>query len=269
MPLIRLISFMLLSAYSLPTIAQEFNIGIHANPTLNYPILEGKSAYHTDLSVRRFNIDFSGGLNLQFRTGKFFLELAPTIVSKHIRFGQKTKGYGYQTIDSSLYVDVDYTLTAGSYSYELPLSTGYLLHHHEAATTYDLYGVIGASYEMNTTRGYNYSSSGVAVGNFTNFRTEPATTYPDAGLQQEWFNAIIGFKINAILRKVGLIEYGLSYHFPLQSAGRHTVSTIITNNQYASVYSGDFYPRLSYIDIKLCYYFLNFKKNEGVKHYRL
>jgi hypothetical protein len=203
---------------------------------------------------------------------KLCIEVSGSAMTKAIRFTQKLDNYNYKNIDSNSTVSGEYNLKGHSYSWAVPLQFAYLLDAHKANTTYDLYGVIGASFEMNTTTGFSETSSSVHTGNYQGVvqgtRINIQETSPQPGVTTQWFNIIAGFKINAILRHIGLIDYGITYHFPISDAGLYHVESIISNNQYGSIYKGDFYPRLSFVDIKLCYYFLNFENGKGRKSYR-
>ena len=172
--------------------------------------------------------------------------------------------YSYNSLGGSSSISSYSDTRSPGYAIGIPLQVGYLLDRHNAKTVYDFYGLLGLSYEMHTTLPYSYGSvtsqTGSSVTNNRNF-------YPGEGVKTNWVNIIAGFKINAILRKVGLIEYGLRYHFPLSHAGRYHVETVVSNGVYGSAFTGDFYPRLTYMDFHFTYYFLNFEKGTGRKKY--
>lgn len=247
--------------------AQEFNIGVHVNPVFTVPVADKKNKYDPAIKIKWLQAGVGAGMNFNIRFPKLCLELSPAVMTKTISF-QQTADYTYKNIGGSSSTNGKYTLKAQSYSWEVPLTFAWLLDAHAAQTTYNLYAVAGTSFESNTTGGYSETSSSVSHG-----AIDPQTTVayvqntlPGNGVTTQWWNIILGFKINAILSRVGLIDYGISWHFPLSTASLHHFDYIIANNQYGSVYTADVYPRLSYIDVKLCYYFLNLQ--QGRKKYR-
>ncbi len=246
--------------------AQEFNIGIHFSPIATVPMMaKPPVTNHPSLKAKKYNINASAGLNFNYRFKRLCIETGGNITTRSVTFRMNLDEYSYNSLGGSSSISSYSDTRSPGYAIGIPLQIGYLLDKHNAKTVYDLYGLLGATYEMHTTLPYAYgagvtSQSGSSITNNRNF-------YPGAGVQTNWFNIIAGFKINAILRKVGLIEYGLRYHFPLSPAGRYHVETVVSNGVYGSAFTGDFYPRLSYIDIHLTYYFLNFEKGTGRKKY--
>ncbi len=262
-----LLTFLILILLSAQVAAQEANLGLHFSPIATIPVL-GKetTTNYPALKARNMVVNAAGGANINFRFGKVCIETGGNISSRSVTFRLNLDEYTYNNVGSSSSISSFNDIRSTGYSIAVPVQVGFLLDHHEQTTTYDLFGLLGASYEMYTTGEYSYGSStssyaGNIISNAQNFT-------PDAGVQTNWISAIAGFKINAILRNVGLIEYGLRYHFPISTAGKYHVETIVANGTYGSVFMGDFYPRLSYIDFHLTYYFLNFNSGEGVKHYK-
>lgn len=244
---------------------QEVNVGLHFSPTVSVPLLEKQSIYDPSIKVQRANINASGGANLNFRFGKVCFETGGTISSKSIVFKLKLDEYSYNNLNNSSSISSKNNIRGTGYSLSVPAQLGYLINHHEANTTYDVFALAGASYELYTAGGYSSESATTnSNGTISNVNNKA----PQAGQQTSWVNVIAGFKINAILRRVGLVEYGMRYHYPLGNAGKYQVETILSNGIYGSVFAGEFYPRLSYVDFHITYYFLNFKGGEGVKHYK-
>ncbi len=248
--------------------AQEFSMGIHFSPIATIPMMaKPPVTNHPYLKAKKYNINASAGINLNYRVNRLCLETGGNITTRSITFRLNLDEYSYNSIGSSSSVSSYNDIRSTGYAIGIPLQVGYLLDHHDAKTVYDFYGLLGASYEMHTTLAYAYGSStssqyGTTITNARNF-------YPGEGVKTNWFNIIAGFKINAILRRVGLIEYGLRYHFPLSHAGLYHVETLVSNGTYGSSFTGDFYPRLAYMDFHFTYYFLSFEKGTGRKRYRI
>lgn len=253
---------------TISTQAQELNIGLHASPIICVPILDKKSqATHPALRPQRTNINASGGLNINARFGKFCIETGVNTSSRSTVFKFKLDEYSYNNLNGSSSITSNSDVRALGYAWGIPLQVGFLLDHHQEQTTYDLFGILGTSYETHTANGFSYASTTVNNSSSPSVTTTNSTT-PAQGFQSSWFNIIAGFKINAILLKVGLIEYGLRYHFPLSNAGLYDIRTSVGNGTYGSVFQGNFYPHLSYLDFHFTYYLINFKGGEGSKSYR-
>lgn len=221
---------------------------------------------HPALKMRKGNINASGGVNLNVRFGKICIETGANITTRTAIFRFNFDNYTFNNLSGiGSTISGNSKIQVEGYAWAIPLQVCVLLNHHEAKTTYDLFGLIGASYETYQSGDESYTSAtSNKNGNFLN----TAATLPPEGIQNSWVNIIAGFKINAILRKVGLVEYGLRYHYPIVPAGKYNVQFAIANGTYGSAFVGDFYPHLSYVDFHFTYYLLNLKAGEGVKHYR-
>ncbi|MBW7912111.1 MAG: hypothetical protein H3C54_00030 [Taibaiella sp.] len=246
--------------------AQEFSMGIHFSPIATIPMMaKPPVTNHPSLKAKKYNINASAGLNLNYRFNRLCIETGGNITTRSVTFRMNLDEYSYNSLGGSSSISSYSDTRSPGYAIGIPLQVGYLLDRHNAKTVYDFYGLLGASYEMHTTLPYSYGSvtsqTGSSITNNRNF-------YPGAGVKTNWVNIIAGFKINAILRRVGLIEYGLRYHFPLSHAGRYHVETVVSNGIYGSAFSGDFYPRLAYMDLHFTYYLLNYEKGTGRKKYR-
>lgn len=247
--------------------AQEFSMGIHFSPIATIPMMaKPPVTNHPSLKARKYNINASAGLNLNYRFNRLCIETGGNITTRSVTFRLNLDEYSYNSLGGGSSISSFNDIRSSGYAIGIPLQIGYLLDKHNAKTVYDFYGLLGASYEMHTTLAYAYgtntsSQSGTSISNSRNF-------YPGEGVQTNWINIIAGFKINAILRRVGLIEYGLRYHFPLSHAGQYHVETVVSNGAYGSVFTGDFYPRLAYMDFHFTYYFLSYEKGTGRKRYR-
>ncbi|HEY9176110.1 MAG TPA: hypothetical protein VIN07_00400 [Flavipsychrobacter sp.] len=248
------------------TDAQEFSMGIHFSPIATIPMMaKPPVTNHPSLKAKKYNINASAGFNLNYRVNRMCIETGGNFTTRSITFRMNLDEYSYNSLGGSSSVSSYSDTRSPGYAIGIPLQIGYLLDKHNAKTVYDFYGLLGASYEMHTTLPYAYGSvtsqTGSSITNNRNF-------YPGEGVRTNWVNIVAGFKINAILRRVGLIEYGLRYHFPLSHAGLYHVETIVSNGTYGSAFTGDFYPRLAYMDFHLTYYFLSFEKGTGRKKYR-
>lgn len=247
--------------------AQELNIGVTASPIIGMALMDKNSTRSPFLKAQLLNLDVKGGLNLNLRFNNICIETGATAATRSIVFKMDLENLAYNSIGSSNSVSASSTVRATGYSFSAPLLLGYKIYDHSAKTVYHVFGLLGASYEHYTSTGYNYinatASTGSGAGSgFFNI----STVYPEPGTTANWINVIAGFKINAILSKVGLVEYGLRYHYPIKNAGQYSVKTIVSNGIYASVFDGDFYPRLSYFDFHFTYYFFNLEKGKRKRY---
>lgn len=251
-------------------LAQELNLGLNFSPIVGMPIMDNVVTNFPGVKAQRFNVNATAGLNINVRVKDFCVETGANISSRSVVFKLKVDDYNYNNLGGSSSISAQNRSIATGYSFSVPLILGYKLSHHDLKTTYDLFGLLGASYDNYTFFGYSYTSSTTtaAGGATTGIATNTNNTYPLEGNNTSWINIIAGFKIHAILRKVGLVEYGIRYHYPLSNAGKYSVNTVVTNNTYGSVFGGDFYPRLSYFDFHFTYYFLNLEAGTGRKKYR-
>lgn len=264
--------FVLCAAFALgsPGInAQELNLGLNFSPLIGMPVMDNVATNFPGVKAQRFNVNATAGLNINVRIKDFCVETGANLSSRTVVFKLKVDNYNYNNLGGSSSISAQNRTMAAGYSFSVPLILGYKLSHHELKTTYDLFGLLGSSYENYTFFGYSYASSSTSTagGGTTGIATNTNNTYPLEGNNTNWINIIAGFKIHAILRKVGLVEYGIRYHYPLSNAGKYSVSTVVTNNTYGSVFGGDFYPRLSYFDFHFTYYFLNLEGGTGRKKY--
>lgn len=250
--------------------AQELNLGLNFSPIIGMPVMDNVVTNFPGVKAQRFNVNATAGLNINVRVKDFCVETGANLSSRSVVFKLKVDDYNYNNLSGSSSISAQNRSIATGYSFSVPLILGYKLSHHELKTNYDLFGLLGSSYDNYTFFGYSYTSSSTTAGggSVTSISTNTNNSYPLEGNNTSWINIIAGFKIHAILRKVGLVEYGIRYHYPLSNAGKYSVNTIVTNNTYGSVFGGDFYPRLSYFDFHFTYYFLNLEAGTGRKKYR-
>lgn len=156
--------------------------------------------------------------------------------------------------------------TAFNMALEFPCRLAVSIYKHDKNDiAYNLYFVSGISYEILTTTGYSHaisSSSGGGGGNagYVVFGGEEFFRRPATYNRDEWLNFIAGFKINTIVRGLGLIDYGLTFHIPSAVSSSYYAETYMMDQLTGQriVYKGEFFPRMAYVNFKLCYYFLNY-----------
>ena len=247
--------------------AQEVNFGVNAGPIVSMPLIK-KSSPAQVIKAQRFNINATGGLTINVRVRNICIETGANVSSRSVAFKSNLNNLAYNSLGGNSSLSAKTAVRASGYAYSVPLVVGYNLHDHKANTTYSVFGLLGASYDHYTSSGYTSVTSSVSTGGSGNSAASVENIAPSAGQVNSWVNIIAGFKINAIVRKIGLIDYGLKYHYPLSDAGRYNVSTTVSNGTYGSYFEGDFYPKLSYFDFHFTYYFFNLERGTGVKRYK-
>lgn len=231
--------------------AQQFNLGAHINPTISNAVVSKDSKYDDAIKISRIKPGFNAGLDLNYTSGMLNIHSGINLVQKAVGFYTKydrpDRGYN------------SFKVTYFSHSLELPLILSYNIHRHDYNDiVYDLYLSAGWSYE-------NYNYSGVSwtfssVNASANILAEPVDNF--ARKNDQWVNFILGFKINTIIRNVGLIDYGLDWHIPMAESDIYHVRSYVRDLDLNKDYliEGSFKLRQSYFDIKLCYYFLNYDR---------
>jgi hypothetical protein len=238
--------------------AQELNIGIHANPIFTTPVLSGKSVRDKETHISAFKPGYSIGLNLNLKLKTMGFGLDANYLRKSVRVYRKIKGTDGQT--------AKYSVNTPGNSLEFPLLVNFLLDRHDEATTYNLYLVAGMAYEISMwDTAASFSTTGSGNSGYSIYATG---SYGGAAVQHV-VSPVIGIKINAILRNVGLVDYGVSWHLPLTVSGPYNASATLYNGgvmQYS--YNSSIYASASYIDFKLCYYFYSLGKKMKRVRYR-
>lgn len=251
----RVTALILTCGLSFASAAQEMNFGVHVNPVITAPFLDGASQYDNRINVSKLRVGANIGVdaNLVFR--KWRLQTGANIMHKSVSFYQRT-----HNISSEAYTkDI-----VESISLEVPLLFAYKLATRNKKTYYHVYGVGGAAYEWNTINGIS-SKTGASGYNNASVELVNHNIIP-VGQQSSWVNLVAGFNINAIIEGVGLVDYGITYHLPLSNAAGYSVATDVNAGVNTINYRGTFYPRMSHINFKLCYYFLSLRDG-GVKKY--
>jgi|GEM_PF-1708071 len=258
------LSFLLLTVCSY-AFAQEINFGLHTNPTITVPTYDDRTVSDEGLRMSRQRLNFNYGLNVNFKMKYINIGTGINLLSKSVSFNQKTEKY--EVPDGEINLQAKARATIRSSSLEIPLEINWLLHHHAKNSRYDLYFVTGASYELNTVRHITTKGQSVSGSN-REYSAGISTDHPNIGKQADWVNVVAGFKINTIIKKIGLIDYGLVYHTALSDVGLYSIKSVVNNNTTSQTYNAYYYPSLSYLDIRLTYYFLNFEKGFKRKKYK-
>jgi hypothetical protein len=238
--------------------AQELNIGIHANPIFTTPVTGGKSVRDKETNISAFKPGYNIGLNLNLKLRTMAFGLDANYLRKSVRVFRKIKGTDGQ--------NAKYSVNTAGNALEFPLLVNFLLDRHDEETTYDLYLVAGMAYEMSMWDTTTYSST-TGSGN-SGYELYATGSYGGAAVQHV-VSPVIGFKINAILRNVGLVDYGISWHLPLTVSGPYNASATLYNGgvmQYS--YNSSIFASASFIDFKLCYYFYSLGKKMKRVRYR-
>ncbi len=241
-----------------------WSFGAHFNPAFTTPVMDDNSEYDAQLKPVYADFGINTGINLQYRIPEMTFETGINYIQKSFTVRQRLRHFenlgGFDDTRNN-----HFRLTSYSSSVELPLEVSYCLHHHDKRMVYDLHAVAGCSGEYNYVTGYMVTIKGNAGSIIQQDYNVTAT-----GTKQLWVNVIAGFKIHAILRAIGLIDYGLIWHVPVQRAGPYTVSSEVKDytNGGSIKYSGLYYPHLGYLDVKLAYYFFNLDRNHRYIRYR-
>jgi hypothetical protein len=236
--------------------APVWSIGVHVNPTITTPLMDSRSTY--DAAIKPVpNINYNIGFNLHYTLSEMTIETGINYVLKSFTIRQRL--YSFNNVPGYSHSrNTQYFLSLGSASIEVALLLSYCLHHHDKRMVYDLHAVAGASAERNQPTQYLTSTIG-SHGSIV----QQDYTLPTEQAKEIWVNAIVGFKIHTILRRIGLLDYGLIWHVPLQKSEAYTLTSVVKDFSTGDniTYNGTYYPRLGYLDIKLCYYLLNFYKD--------
>jgi hypothetical protein len=225
------------------------------------PVFDNNSVYDKQLNVSDLRVTYNIGADININFNNWRLETGLNFMNKPIVFYQRT----FYGSGSTFVKDI-----VNNTSFEFPLLVGHKLLTRDRKTFYHIYGVAGASYEVSSFSSRESQSDGLSTSN-TSFTTKQKVVVP-LGAQQ-MVNAVVGFHINAIVHKLGMIDYGVSYHYPfnLEAPGKdnaYYVTSTFNTGRNTSSYSGTFYPHLSYINFKLAYYFINLDRNFRRKHYQ-
>ena len=233
--------------------AQKLQLGVHVNPLISIPVAGGDNITG-NIKQSSAALGFKAGLNLHWQKDWFGLEFSPSYSLRDVQFTHRIIGTGYST---------SMRIKAFGLCAEAPLTAKARLFRRDKKSVYDFVAVAGASYEW-----YKYDGNGVSAGT-SSFGTggsgatgvkadDNVVTY--AAGNNSWISAIVGFEVQTHIRRFGDIAYGLAYHMPLTRTANYEVEYTLIQDSQNTVYKGTFNPYLSYIDVKLCYYFWNLNK---------
>lgn len=233
---------------------QQLNLGAHFNPAITAVLLSETSKYDEELRVPALRLGYNIGLNIGYTSGKVNIESGLNYVGKSIAFRTKNRPEtgGYNSFRVAYF----------SHSVELPFLLSYNIHRHDwNDIVYDLYLTAGLSYERSQYHGSSWTFSARNTNDSVSIYANPIDEEV-AGMENQWMNFIFGFKINTVIRGFGLIDYGLTWHIPFSESKPYMLNSKVTDYNSNTTYAlaGEFAPRMSYIDIKLCYYFLNYDR---------
>lgn len=234
---------------------QELNLGIHANPAFTSPIVSSRSQRAEGLHAGPFRLGYNVGANAELQLPSMSIELAANCVGKSVSMYQRAQnvsgGSGY------------YRVTVPGIGYEVPLLVNYRLHRHDKTSVYDVYAVAGGAAEwfrqeqgISTTVSASGSQSLSVEGGYQGRKTQGLAV------------AIVGFKIKAVLKNAGLVDYGATFHLPLQATGPYTSTATYASGTASQLFSNRVYVHPSYIDVRLCYYLLNLDRKGKRIRYR-
>lgn len=261
---VLLVFFIQIACGQVLSTSPVWSFGIHFNPAFTTPLMDDNSKYDAQVKPEYAALGINTGINLQYRIPEMTFETGISYIQKAFTIRQRLRHFenlgGFDDTRNN-----HFTLSYYSSSVELPLEVSYCLHHHDKRAIYDLHAVAGCSGEFNYTTGYSARTKGNTGSIIEQDYTPEAT-----GNKSLWVNAIAGFKIHAILRIIGLIDYGLIWHVPIQRAGPYSLLSEVKDytNGGTVTYNGLYNPRLGYLDVKFCYYFLNLDKNHRYIRYR-
>jgi hypothetical protein len=261
---VLLLMYMQVAAGQVLSTSPVWSMGIHFNPAFTTPVMDGESKYDAPLKPSYAVAGINTGFNLQYRIPEMTFETGISYIQKTFRIRQRLRHFeNLQGFDDTR--NNHFTLSSFSSSIELPLEVSYCLHHHDKRAVYDLHAVVGCSGEFNYITGSGASTKGNSGSIIQQNYTLDAT-----GTQTIWVNALAGFKIHAILRIIGLIDYGLIWHVPIQRSGPYTLSSEVKDytNGGTITYTGTYNPHMGYLDVKFAYYFLNLDPSRHYIRYR-
>jgi len=257
----RLLIPLIIISASVQIAAQEVNIGAHLNPVFCIPAATGQSSHDPELRFSPIRLGYSYGLDISVTSGRLSIEAGAGIVEKSYSVRQ----FDFNT-PSQINVSAKSILAVSAF--EVPLLLKYQVAEHSGHASYSTHLIIGASHEW--INPYiipeDRRRDTAAAGQYQ--ISVLSTPLPDVA-DFSWPNLIAGVQIRAVLLGVGLVEYGVAVHVPLQATGPFSVETIVLESgQLANTFNGEFYPRLAHVDFRLRYFFFNFKKGEGRVRYR-
>lgn len=258
---LRLFAAFLILIPSLRSVAQEWNIGVHLNPTLCFPISTSQTQRDPELRLSAVDVGYSYGVSTSFSSGRISVETGLSFTQKKYAIRQSE----FRTLTQT---GITAKSSFAGLSTEVPVLVKYRIKEHAGRSNYSANVLLGVGYEwfnpqvVPTDRLRDETASGAYRVSILSIPLPDAADF-------SWPTAIAGAEIRAVLRGIGLLEYGVALHIPLQSTGPYGVETTVEESgQPTRTFEGEFYPRLAHLDFRIRYCLLNFKKGEGRVRYR-
>ena len=243
--------------------AQLASFGFHLNPILHTPIPDAPNPFDPQIRLLPAQPGFKYGLQATLTSGRASLEAGLSFVHKKLVLRQtdfspadlrgRTTRFSVSGLSAEPYFLARYSV----------------IEHDEGLSLYSLQALAGISREYH---GMGEPSNGgrsdtIRGGTYEAFSSSTAF----AQRVPVWYTVIAGAQVRTVLKGIGLVEYGLAFHFPLQSTGPYRMETTVREAVQGVVaqYRAEYYPHLAYIDFRLRYYFYSFKHGEGRVRYRV
>ena len=219
--------------------------GIHLNPILNMPGKGTKSTYNEEFyEAKKGGLGVSYGANVRLEVNRIIMiETGINRVHKTYEFTQKKFTAGSSG---------SYTINAKVVAREFPFLLGFNIIPGSKSNSLltPLIGFSVNSYKIaEVTESKNLSNvsvSGTIGGSGPNSTVITRDSYSSQSF-------IAGVKILHPIKKMGSIEYGLTYHIELSDAPEINIKS-------AGVQPGTYGPTLNYLRLNLIYYPLNLVK---------
>lgn len=218
---------------------QELNFGLHLSPLL--PLPHSTSTKAENMVIRPSGISFNAGADLRLAAKKWY-------IGSEFDFLKRSYAAGFVYRDGLAHKTYALTRVTNT-SLEVPVTLGIRLHHHEARYKYNVFltgavahGWGGGDVYSGEIGSYNSSSATYSSAKFTDLKGfGPYRSFA------------IGANVHAILRKAGLLSYGLEFHYPMEEGPHYSIDITDVNSNHIVITE----PRLPHLDVKLCYYFFS------------
>lgn len=254
---------LLLSALtvSLNSSAQVVSFGFHLNPTLNTPIPDAPNYLSREIRLVPLRPGYKYGIQSTITSDRASIELGLSAVGKSFTLRQTD----FSPADLR---GRPVRFVARGTSVEPSLLVRYAVVEHTGRSVYSVQVLAGVSRELHFMRVPDERDRVDTVRGGTYTAASYYTAFDQSGHPRT--NVIAGAQIRTVLRKLGLVEYGLALHFPTESTGPYRMETTVTEQQQQTTkrYYAEFYPYLAYLDFRLRYYIYSFRHGEGRVRYR-
>ncbi len=228
----------------------SISLGIKTNPVFNHVIAnKGSELDKTTLRIIRGFTPLYGANIVFYRKGELGIEAGINRVYKR-------HGIFY-------YFDNEFTDNArGGFittSTEIPFSISYKIYEN-FILNYKLFLLSGFSFNRHR---YYRDFSGTRLN--YKYSIVHEVSEADFGYKSYSNSIFTGFKINAIIKNFGMVEYGLSYHYDFKQMPPFEIFGTVN---VFTPFQAKLVPRLNYININLTYYFLSIQFDKGIKRVR-